>query len=274
MIPWLAAAGRRRLLLDTLAVQPVAAYSIARKVRTGHPGAALRNRRSSDNGELDIGFAANLLDSASLLTHCGAGAGFARFVYDQKAGTAFNLGQATAGSQPQIVNAGALITAGGRPALAGVGNSSALTAADVLGGTTAEMMVCLVTVPQAGRVGLAQFSTGGSNCYMPFTDQAYYFDVGGASAPNRISSGAVGVNGATDIITLINSAAGSIQQIWRNGVLIASDATAHSVASTALAIMNAPDYWQEMLVFNTALAIAQRDTITRNQGAFYGVTIP
>ena len=85
----------------------------------------------------------------------------------------------------------------------------------------------------------------------------------------------MGVYGATDILTLVNSTTNSVQQIWRNGVLIASDATPHSIVTDLFdAIYQTLDYCHEILVFNTAAAVAQRDTITRNQGAFYGVTIP
>jgi hypothetical protein len=264
--------GDANLLLDTLAVQPVASYCVARKLRSSFAAAALRNRRSSDSNEVDIGFAANLLDSAALLAHTGANSGFTRTIYDQSG--AFNIGNASALNQPQIVNAGALNTSGGRASLFGAVGQS-LLGADVLGGTTAELMVCVVSTPRAGRSGVQQIDFGGSTrAYAPFSDNAYYWDVGGATSPNRIVSAAIAVNNQVDILTFINSTAASIQQIWRNGVLVASDATAHTSATVAFNLMGDVDSFQEALVFNAAGAIAQRDAITRNQGAFYGVAIP
>jgi hypothetical protein len=64
-------------------------------------------RRSSDSTEQDIGFTSvGALDTAALLSFCGAGNGFVRTVYDQKTGTALNLDQTTAASQTCLVTAG------------------------------------------------------------------------------------------------------------------------------------------------------------------------
>jgi hypothetical protein len=94
------------LLLDTYPNAAVA-YSL-RQLRTAYTGAAIRVRRSSDNAEQDFGFSGNDLDTASLLTFCGAGNGFITTWYDQST-NANNATQATAASQAQIVLAGALI---------------------------------------------------------------------------------------------------------------------------------------------------------------------
>jgi hypothetical protein len=93
-------------LLDTYSGASVA-YSL-RQLRTAYTGAAIRVRRSSDNAEQNIGFVNNVLDTASLLTFCGAGNGFVTTWYDQS-GNANNSTQATAVNQAQIVSSGALI---------------------------------------------------------------------------------------------------------------------------------------------------------------------
>ena len=69
------------LLLDTYPSAAVA-YSL-RKLRTDYSGNAIRVRRSSDNAEQDFGFSGNDLDTASLLTFCGACNGFITTWYDQ-----------------------------------------------------------------------------------------------------------------------------------------------------------------------------------------------
>jgi hypothetical protein len=93
-----------RKLLDqyTAAV----AYSL-RKLRTAYSGSAIRVRRSSDSAEQDIGFSGNNLDTASMLSFCGAGNGFVTTWYDQVGSN--NAVQTTAGNQPQIVASGATI---------------------------------------------------------------------------------------------------------------------------------------------------------------------
>lgn len=93
-----------------------AAYSTARKLDLNYPGSAIRVRRSSDSAEQDIGFDANGdLDVTALTTFVGANDGFVTILYDQS-GNGDDAIQATAGFQPQIVDAGVLNTnVAGRP---------------------------------------------------------------------------------------------------------------------------------------------------------------
>jgi hypothetical protein len=95
------------LLLDTLTVQPNAAYSVCLKLRTAYAGGAFRVKRSSDNAQTDIGFtAANLVDTAALLSFCGAGNGTVTSLYDQT--TNNRTMTPGGGEEPSVVNAGAL----------------------------------------------------------------------------------------------------------------------------------------------------------------------
>ena len=91
------------------------AYGL-RKTVVGYSGYAIKVRRSSDNTEQDIGFSGNDLDTAALLTFCGAGSGYVSKWYDQS-GNSRDMAQATTGSQPKIVNSGVLVTNNGRAAM-------------------------------------------------------------------------------------------------------------------------------------------------------------
>jgi hypothetical protein len=91
------------------------AYSL-RKLRSAYSGSAIRVRRSSDNAETNIGFVSNQLDTASLLTFCGAGNGFVTNWYDQS-GNNKDAIQTTALNQPQIVNSGSVILVNSKPSL-------------------------------------------------------------------------------------------------------------------------------------------------------------
>jgi hypothetical protein len=102
------------LLLDTYPNAAVA-YSL-RQLRTAYTGAAIRVRRSSDNAEQDFGFSGNDLDTASLLTFCGAGNGFITTWYDQSV-NGNNATQVAASIQPRIVNSGSLVTENGKVAI-------------------------------------------------------------------------------------------------------------------------------------------------------------
>lgn len=92
-----------------------AAYSV-RKLSSSYTGAALRVRRSSDNGEQDIGFVGLDLDTSALSSFVGANNGFVTTWYDQS-GNAINLEQTTAAEQPQIVSSGTIITQNGLPSI-------------------------------------------------------------------------------------------------------------------------------------------------------------
>jgi hypothetical protein len=84
------------------------AYSL-RKLRTAYSGNAIKVRRSSDNTEQDIGFVGNFLDTASLLTFCGAGNGFVTRWYDQSTNVN-DCATGTIANQAQVVSSGAMIT--------------------------------------------------------------------------------------------------------------------------------------------------------------------
>ena len=129
-------------LLDTYSGAAVA-YSL-RKLRSAYTGNAIRVRRSSDNAEQDFGFVNNVLDTASLLTFCGAGNGFVTTWYDQS-GNARNITQTTAANQPQIVSSGAVLTQNTKPTLAFDGTSDVLRL--VSSGTSTENT--LITLSKA-----------------------------------------------------------------------------------------------------------------------------
>lgn len=102
-------------LLDSFG-SAAGAYSV-RRLRLGYTGNCMRVRRSSDNTEQDIGFTVGgNVNTSALLSFCGSSNGFVTTWYDQS-GNSRNAVQATTTAQPQVVNAGSLITEGGRLAL-------------------------------------------------------------------------------------------------------------------------------------------------------------
>lgn len=112
-------------LLDTYS-GAAAAYSV-RLLSSTYAGSAIRVRRSSDNTEQNIGFdSSGNLDTASLLSFCGAGNGFVTTWYDQS-GNGNNATQTTAANQPQIVSAGSVITLNSKPSLLTDGTNDSFT---------------------------------------------------------------------------------------------------------------------------------------------------
>lgn len=90
-----------------------AAYSL-RYLTNSYTGDVVLVRRSSDDAEL--GFTPTEITDGTLTAFCGAGDGFVKTWYDQS-GNNNNVIAPTDGEQPVLVNAGALITQGTKPAI-------------------------------------------------------------------------------------------------------------------------------------------------------------
>jgi hypothetical protein len=105
------------LLLD-LYPNAAAAFSF-RKLRTAYSGFCIRVASSaSGNPTADIGFVSNVLDTAALLAFAGANTLRIMTWYDQS-GNANNATQSTFADAAIIVNAGTLVTDGGKAAITG-----------------------------------------------------------------------------------------------------------------------------------------------------------
>jgi hypothetical protein len=100
-----------------------AAYSL-RLLRSAYTGNAIEVRNDSGT-HLDIGFVDGELDTATLLTHCGAGNGTVSKWYDQS-GNGYDAGQTTVENQPQIVSSGSVILDNGKLTIKFNGNSDFL----------------------------------------------------------------------------------------------------------------------------------------------------
>ena len=141
-----------------------AAYSL-RLLRTAYTGNAIRVRRSSDNAEQNIGFVSNVLDTASLLTFCGAGNGFVTTWYDQS-GNGYNASTATALNQPQVVASGAVIVENSKPSVKfdGVNDKLSGTTITGLGATSFSVFTLSSGLLQAGTyaglLNIGLFPTG------------------------------------------------------------------------------------------------------------------
>lgn len=156
------------LLVDRLSAAPTAAFATFR-LTWAYIGPCIRVRRSSDNQEADIGSAGASLDTASLLSFCGAGDGFITKWYDQS-GNARHLSQATALNQPQIVTAGSLIaTINGLPSVQFDGTN------DLLAGAA---LANFVTATAYGIVSLSRPAAGGSDDTL-VNERALFGDAGG-----------------------------------------------------------------------------------------------
>jgi hypothetical protein len=148
-----------------------------------------------------------------------------------KSGSGLHLNQGTGSLQP---TAGASLN--GLDALRFSGNRMT-TSSNPFGVTINDAFVIAVYRLEAVSNG-SLFSLTGStttsrrwNAHAPWGDGRVYFDTGGASAPNRIST-AYGVSaGSTVLSGFYGSTTDNVQQVFKNGSLLVSDSTGHAVST-------------------------------------------
>ena len=255
------------LLLDTY-TGAAAAYSL-RLLRTAYTGNCIRVRRSSDNAEQNIGFVANVLDTASLLTFCGVGNGFVTTWYDQS-GNANNGVQTTAFNQPQIVSSGAMITTNGKNSL--LFNSSKLMllgSSITVGASSYASLVGKRPASGDKLIGLARWNTNGHAMYL-WSDNKYYFL---GKTNSYLGSSATDTTTAQLLLTGQNSA-GTMSMFKNSGAITSTpNAIVYSTlvdsiggSSGSLANCNL----QETILYNSDQS-ANRTGIETNINTFYTI---
>lgn len=262
-------------VIDQVGVSAQAAWS-TRKLRTAYAGSALRVRRSSDNAELDIGFLANGdLNTTTLLAHCGAGQGFVVTWYDQS-GNGNDVTQATALAQPQIVIGGSVHAINGKPAVNFDGLSWSLPR---LGASFNMYLANTVHNPNSSAATLTMMrqepTTSGLSWYMRINTGAVPV---GFKSPTAISGSAIGLAPVVQSLMRTN---GSSSDLLINGTSVATGAVLPTTATVGnfqigvspLGGQNYSGNISEAFIFNADLTVGQRQTLERNQGTYFGITV-
>jgi hypothetical protein len=255
------------LLLDTYTGAAVA-YSL-RKLRTDYSGNAIRVRRSSDNAEQNIGFSGNDLDTASLLTFCGAGNGFVTTWYDQS-GNANNAIQATAFNQPQIVSSGAMITTNGKNSILFNSTKLMLLNSSITVGASSYTSFVGKRPSSGDRlIGLARWNTLGHALYL-WSDNKYYFL---GKTNDYLLSSSTDMTTSQLLLTGQNSA--GTMAMFKNGNTITSSSTAlvystivDSIGGNSGSLGNCN--LQEAILYNSNQS-ANRTGIETNINTFYTI---
>ncbi|WP_421696429.1 arabinofuranosidase catalytic domain-containing protein [Aestuariivirga sp.] len=266
-------------VLDSLPATS-AAYSL-RRLRSGYTGALVRVRRSSDNTEQDIGATlAGNLNTAALASFCGSSSCFARTLYDQS-GNAINAIQTNTASQPRIYAAGVTELDGAQPALrytafgqflsVSIPGQTILATWNVVArntDTTSQRHV-LGDRGIAGNFGRIIRANVGGASYGGGNIGGATVNLSGAVTQQRvitILSGVTNVSGAYDGVfaTGGNSSyyATSGVSMWVGGGGVGQQSTGDWIGTIS-----------EVTIFNSTLSTTNRQTLERNQGAYYGILV-
>lgn len=203
-------------LLDTYS-GAAGAYSL-RRLRTAYTGSLIRVRRSSDNTEQDFGYDSNnVLDTASLLTFCGAGNGFVTTWYDQS-GNGNNGVQTTASNQPQIVSSGAMILINGKNSILfdGSNDGFSLNSTITTGSSSFNTFVGKRAAASRALFGLASISPA-QYLWALWFDNNYYLQ-----AKTTHYQGSSSTDTTTNQLLLTGQNAAGTMSIFKNGNTITS----------------------------------------------------
>lgn len=260
----------------------VGAYSL-QKIRAAYSGSAIRVRRSSDNAEQDVGFAGNALDTASMLTFVGANDGFVTTWYDQSGNTR-NQVQATAGSQPRIVNAGAYLGA----IIPDAGTAQRLVATDAAFGLASSELT-IASALQASAVGSSAMGliwglgTVAAARIYPGTAIGTRDLINRPSGSNIAASPAQTLATGKNILTLTKTTTASLSAVetrvngsaastYSASAIGATDNTFGINNTTSTTVAAAHEH-QEHVVFSTLASADQIAAIQINMAARWGVTL-
>ncbi|WP_150288145.1 arabinofuranosidase catalytic domain-containing protein [Rhabdaerophilum calidifontis] len=268
-------------VLDRIGVVPLGAYSV-RRLDSNYSGACLRVRRSSDNAELDIGFAGQALDISALLGFVGAGDGFVTTWYDQS-GNARNLAQSVAANQPKLVLAGAYL-GGIRPDAGTLQRLSRTDSAFALHASAATIASVLgATEPGASFLGTiwALGSTSGNRIWLGTAPGNRTLAVRGSSQLAATPTQTLNASGNLIVFTKTASADASGFQTRANGSA-ASGYAAQAIGATDNAFMlnqngagTAAGFHvhRELILWGQALDAGQIGLMESSAAGYFGIAL-
>jgi hypothetical protein len=219
--------------------------------------------------------------------------GFVTTWYDQS-GNGRNVTQTTAASQPRIVSNGALEAVNGKPEIRFDGVDDYLAAASPLIGATHSLFI-LFTPTIENEIGtvFGQWSSGQNGRFYVIANQesAGPISVGRLNVANTTATGGNGTNGlAADVaisntLTLITSISTTGSEQWKlfkNGAEwdSATITTVFTGVNSAIGSLNGTGSLlpfdgtvSELISFPSALSTTDRQTLERNQGKYYSITV-
>jgi trimeric autotransporter adhesin len=268
----------KKYVLDLISVRAAAAYGL-RRLYASWTGAAIRVWRTPDNAVADIGFTANGdLDTVALLAFVGSGNGFVS-LYDQS-GNGRHATQTDPACQPQIVSNGVIETQNGRTALRfdGVNDFFAITSPINSVNATINFVSRLSKTMGDGAYILGSLTPVGMLGYDDESAGLRIVSSGGGYLNSPLPA-AVRSAASVDTVVINNNVAA----LHRYGVSIAGTQTIgqNFQPTTIGTYANAPNsdgrYWggtlSEITVFGSSISTTNRQTLERNQGLYYNISV-
>lgn len=265
-------------VLDTLTVTSAGAYSL-RRTTGAYRGPLIRVRRSSDNAERDIGYTiTGDLNTATLLAFVGSASGFVSILYDQSPAANHAL-QTNTARQPRIVNAGVLDVANGRASQIFDGVDDILLAG-ATSLTTSYTVNGVEFLTGDGGGGLGRMVAFGSDSLITLLTIRTRSQMFGLNGTNLAT--AFDIPNIANRVTTVGGVNAGQTDIWHSGVNAATSATGPQVnfatrgfyiGNTAALSRGIAGGLPEVTLFSQPLSTADRQTLERNQGAYFGLTV-
>jgi hypothetical protein len=273
-------------VLDLIFAIASVAYGLRRLSRFW-TGAAIRVMRTSDDAELDIGFIGEDLDVVTLLVFVGSGNGEIVIWYDQS-GNGRHAVSTTAASRPRIVSNGVLEAVNGKPAISFDGLTQFLNLPTSGAPTQNSSLIGVfqTTSPVIESAGFINISngtynpeirigvgTGGSTTtYRAYWNGFYVtIDNPAVNFQNRsvfnVSFAASG--GVTTNTVLVN---GSVAlSASRGGTW--TGASEFTIGRYIIVNSMRAGIAQELIIIQSILSTADRQTLERDQGLYYKIAV-
>jgi hypothetical protein len=249
--------------------------------------------RTSDNSQLDIGFIGEDLDIVTLLAFVGSDNGEIVIWYDQSGNGRHAV--STAGRRPRIVSNGVLQTEGGKPAILFDGVDDYLAAPSPLIDTTHSLFVLFTpTIENEFGTVFGQWSSGQNGRFYVIANQesAGPISVGRLNVANTTATGGSGggsglaadvaISNTLTLITSISTTGSEQWKLFKNGaewdsatitsVYTGVNSTIGSLNGTG-ALFPFEGTVSELISFPSVLSTTDRQTLERNEGKYYSITV-
>jgi hypothetical protein len=264
-------------VLDVVGVGAEVAYGF-RKLRAAYTGSAFRVREAGGNTETDIGFLANGdLDTTALSNFCGISNGYVVTWYDQS-GNGRNVTQSTAANQPIIFNPAnpdPVYLLGGKPTARFDGTDFLTRASFSMVEQSVNTVFKLNSTAGTQTLIRQNNTVSGVEWALRMTGGAYqYYRIPTINAPT-------GAAGTTAHVATALASNGSNAQIFQDGASVITYTAMSTTATDGILSVGANPVGAELfigdmpevLTFATNLTTTQRQTLERNQGAYFGITV-